>query len=145
MIAKAGDGTGQVHLVAVGLAAGLAEAAAVVAQPGTMLAGGDGLVQLLEDLQVVDSAGGRRAHAGRLLSHSLLYDKRSRIRGHRSMITLVADGCRASHPNGFHGTSLERDQHSARAGAERGNRARASGRIVQDRPAEPRRQEMEER
>ena len=61
-IAEAGDGAGPVGLVLVGAAAGFADAAAVVAQPGAALAGDDGVVNLLKDLI-------RNLYAGRLSLH----------------------------------------------------------------------------
>jgi hypothetical protein len=48
-VSEAGDGPRPVGLVAVGAAAGFADSAAVVAQPGTALAGDDGLTNLLEN------------------------------------------------------------------------------------------------
>lgn len=55
-VAEAGDGLSPVFLVAVGFAAVLADAAAVVAQSGTASAGGNAVLQQLEDVQVIDGA-----------------------------------------------------------------------------------------
>ncbi len=48
-VAEAGDGLGPVLLVAVGFAAVLADAAAVVAEPGAAGAGDDGVLELVEN------------------------------------------------------------------------------------------------
>jgi hypothetical protein len=48
-VAEAGDWFRPIGLVAVGAAAGLSDAAAVVAEAGATVAGGDGLTDLLED------------------------------------------------------------------------------------------------
>jgi hypothetical protein len=56
-IAKAGDGAGPVGLVMVGAAFGFADAAAVVAKPIAPFTGGDGFVNLLEELSRTVCAG----------------------------------------------------------------------------------------
>jgi len=56
-IAKAGDGAGPVGLVVVGAAFGFADAAAVVAKPIASFTGGDGFVNLLEELSRTVCAG----------------------------------------------------------------------------------------
>ena len=61
-VAEAGDRFGPVLLIAVGLSAGLADGLAVVAEPGAAIAGGDGLLHLIDDVQGMEFARGLGAH-----------------------------------------------------------------------------------